>query len=340
METQALNIIILIAVLIVLSVIVVQVMIRYLNWFDLRDKVVLVAGGTKGLGLAIARRLAEKKARVVVCGRNPANMDSVTAEITAKGGSFMFVKCDIADSGQVQSMITEIEERMGRVDALINNAGIMTVGPSEAMNTGDYEAAMNVHFRGPLNLINRVLPGMKESRGGRIVNIISIGGIISFPHLLPYNVSKFALSGLSEGLSAELSRYGIRVTSVYPGFMVTGSPGNINLKGEYEREYAWFSWSAYLPVVAANPDRTAARIVAAMQGGERIVSPSLTVKAARVARALFPGLTVWALGLVNRLLPPYMDRGHEPVSARELEKGRPKSRRVKKAEEKYNQGKS
>ncbi len=116
-------------------------------------------------------------------------------------------------------------------------------------------------------------------------------------------------------------------------------PGNINLKGEYEKEYAWFSWSAYLPVVAANPDRTAARIVAAMQGGERIVSPSLSVKAARVARALFPGLTVWALGLVNRLLPPYMDRGHEPVSARELEKGRPKSRRVKKAEEKYNQGK-
>jgi short-subunit dehydrogenase len=144
---------------------------------------------------------------------------------------------------------------------------------------------------------------MRARRQGRIVNISSIGGKISFPHLLPYNASKFALAGFSEGLRAELLKDNIFVTSVFPGLMRTGSPRNATFKGKHRAEYAWFSISDSLPVVSMNAERAAQKIVRASQFGEGEVILSLPAKVGIKFNALFPGLTAKFLAIANRLLP-------------------------------------
>src|SRR6185503_4123757 len=113
-----------------------------------------------------------------------------------------------------------------------------------------------------------VLPEMRARREGRIVNITSIGGKISVPHLLPYSASKFALVGLSEGLRAELAKDGIVVTTICPGLMRTGSPRNATFKGQHRAEYAWFSIGDSLPVTAMSADRAARQILTACKRGE------------------------------------------------------------------------
>ncbi len=135
----------------------------------------------------------------------------------------------------------QVVDHHGRLDVLINCAGIIQVGPMEHMTLDDYEAAMNVHFRGPLHTMLAALPYMRRQHGGRVVNIASIGGKVPVPHLAPYAASKFALVGLSSSLHAELASSDILITTVSPGLMRTGSPINASMKGQHEAEFAWFA---------------------------------------------------------------------------------------------------
>src|SRR5207302_995684 len=144
-------------------------------------------------------------------------------------------------------MVDEVLDRFGRLHVLINNAGVIQVGPMEEMTLADYEDTMQTHFWAPLFTTLSVLPALRRQGEGRIVNISSIGGKIAVPHLLPYSASKFALTGFSEGLRAELLKDGIYVTTVCPGLMRTGSPRNADFKGQHRAEYAWFSISDSLP---------------------------------------------------------------------------------------------
>src|SRR5205085_11782954 len=134
------------------------------------------------------------------------------------------------------------------------------------------EEVMKVHFWAPLHTTLAALPEMRQRRDGRIVNISSIGGKVSVPHLLPYSASKFALTGWSEGLRSELLKDGIYVTTVCPGLMRTGSPRNALFKGKNEAEYAWFSISDALPIVSMSAKRAAQQIVdAAARGAAEVV---------------------------------------------------------------------
>jgi short-subunit dehydrogenase len=162
---------------------------------------------------------------------------------------------------------------------------------------------MNLHFWAPLYTILAALPGMRERGEGRIVNIASVGGKISVPHLLPYSASKFALVGLSEGLHAELARDGIYVTTVCPGLMRTGSPQNAKFKGQHRNEYAWFSISDSLPFLSMDAQRAARQIVTACKQGRAEVILSLPAQMAVTLHGLFPGLTARMLATVNQLLP-------------------------------------
>jgi short-subunit dehydrogenase len=144
---------------------------------------------------------------------------------------------------------------------------------------------------------------MRQRGDGRIANIASIGGKISVPHLLPYSASKFALVGLSEGLRAELAKDGIRVITICPGLMRTGSPRHATFKGRHRAEYAWFSISDALPLVSIDADRAARQIVEAIRRGEAERVVSVPAKIAAVAHALFPELAAGLLATVNRLLP-------------------------------------
>lgn len=271
--------------------------------YDLRGKVALITGGSRGLGLVLARELALEGARLAICARDAAELERARIDLATRGADVLAVTCDVTNRGEVDAMMAAVIKRFGQLDILINNAGVIQVGPMEVMEVEDYEEAMDVHFWGPLYTTLAALPSMKRVGAGRVVNISSIGGKISVPHLLPYSASKFALVGLSEGMRAELAKDGIVVTTVCPGLMRTGSPRNATFKGKNRKEYAWFSVSDSLPLSSINAERAARRILEACKLGEAEVIITTQAKLAVKVHDLFPGLTADLLGLVNRLLP-------------------------------------
>lgn len=292
---------------------------RRLREYDLRGKTALITGGSRGLGLVLARELAREGARVAICARDREELERAVKDLRERGATAFAVPCDVTDRHQVREMVEVVTERFGSIDLLVNNAGIIQVGPIEVMTLEDFERAMDVHFRGPLYTTMAVLPQMRERRDGRIVNISSIGGLISVPHLVPYSASKFALTGLSEGLRAELMKDNIVVTTVCPGLMRTGSPRNANFKGRHRAEYAWFTISDSLPVTSIQAERAARQIITATKRGQAQLV--ITVQAQMAARfhALFPEETADILALVNRLLPGPGGIGKKQAKGRESE---------------------
>ena len=164
------------------------------------------------------------------------------------------------------------------------------------------------------------LPHLRASKGGaRIVNIASIGGRIAVPHLAPYTASKFALVGLSSALGVELARENIRVTTVCPGLMRTGSHVNAEFKGQHAKEFDWFSTSNSFPLDSVSAESAARQIVEAARAGKAFLSFPLSTRAAEIALAVCPNLTLGALSLVNRWVLPAPGQG---ASANEARKGK------------------
>lgn len=270
---------------------------------ELAGQVALVTGGSRGLGFILARELAREGCRVAICARDREVLDKARAALEAEGAQVAAIPCDISDQAQVNRMVEEVAGRFGPVDILVNNAGIIQVGPVETMEVQDFQKAMDVMYWGTLYPILAVLPSMRRRHGGRIVNITSIGGKVSVPHLLPYNAAKFASVGLSEGLGAELAKDGISVTTIVPGLMRTGSYINALFKGRQEWEYSWFSAGDSLPFISMDAERAGRQIVEAARKREAVRVLSLPAILLARFHGLFPGLTVRILALVNRLLP-------------------------------------
>ncbi|MEX2222933.1 MAG: SDR family oxidoreductase [Candidatus Rokuibacteriota bacterium] len=275
---------------------------RRRRW-DLTDRTVLVTGGSRGLGLLIAQELLRAGARVAICARDLDTLDRARTQLVSHEGRVAAIQCDVSVQEDVEDMVRQVRELLGPIDALVNNAGTITVGPFEVMEVEDFRNAMDVNFWGPLYAIRAVLPEMRRRCRGRIVNVASIGGKLSVPHLLPYSASKFALVGLSEGLRAELAPDGIQVSTICPGLMRTGSPRHALFKGRHREEYAWFSISDSLPVTSMSAERAARQIVGALRSGRAQRVLSLPAKLGALGHALFPGLTADLLGLVSRGLP-------------------------------------
>ena len=283
---------------------------RWLTDFDLRDRTILITGGTRGLGLELARQAGLAGARVAICGRDSDTLARARENLSGTHTPVLALACDVTDRRQVTELIRSVQAGLGPIDVLINNAGTVDVGPVDAMTAADFEREMATHFWGPLNVILAVLPHMRSRGEGRIVNIASIGGKVSVPHLVPYSASKFALVGLSEGLRAELRAAGILVTTVCPGLMRTGSPRHATFKGRHDAEYTWFSLADNLPLLSMDAERAARRILNAVRSGKSHVVLSLPAKVADKVHGLFPGLTSDALGLANRLLPGTENHQH------------------------------
>jgi short-subunit dehydrogenase len=229
----------------------------------------------------------------------------------------MTVPCDVTDKQSVTEMIERVNSRFGGVDVLVNNAGVIQVGPIEVMTPEDFEIAMLAHFWGPLNTILAVLPSMRAKKSGRIVNISSIGGKVSVPHLVPYSASKFALVGLSKGLRTELMKDGIKVTTVCPGLMRTGSPRNADFKGKHHLEYAWFSISDALPLLTVSAENAARQILRACKRGQAELVISVPAKVAVLFESLFPEAMSRILAAVNQVLPGAGGVGTETMKGRD-----------------------
>jgi NAD(P)-dependent dehydrogenase (short-subunit alcohol dehydrogenase family) len=269
----------------------------------LQGRTVLITGGSRGLGLVLAREFAREGARIAICARDPDELSRAETELKEHGAQVMAVVCDVTSQESVEQAVQSVGDVFGPVDVLVNNAGVIQVGPFEEMRVDDFENAMKTHFWGPLYTSLAVLPSMRRRRIGRIVNIASIGGRISVPHLLPYGASKFALTGLSEGMRAELAKDGILVTTVLPGLMRTGSPINALFKGHHRAEYALFSISDSIPLLTVSAELAAQQIVNACRLGDAELIISWPAKVAAAFHGLFPGLAIDILALANRLLP-------------------------------------
>lgn len=271
--------------------------------FSFAGKAVLIAGGSRGLGLVLARQLVDADARVAILARTAADLEDAERELLARGGEVLALRCDVSRPEEVRSAVHQVQQRLGGIDILFNVAGIIQVGPLEAMTREDFERAMDVHFWGALNTTLEVLPDMRRHGWGRIVNVASLGGKRAVPHMLPYTASKFALVGLSNGLRTELAKDGILVTTIIPSLVRTGSPRNALFKGQHRKEYAWFSIADALPGVAMSAEQAAAQILRACRDGEREVLLRNPVNLAVALQSYLPGTTQALLGLVARLLP-------------------------------------
>ncbi len=273
--------------------------------FSFRDKVVGITGGSRGLGLVLARELAGEGAHLVLVARDPHELQRARQDLEERcpGVAVEPIVADIRDQRTAEAAINGAVRRFGTVDVVINNAGIIQVGPIDHMTVADFQDAMATHFWGPLYITLAVLPVMREAGGGRIVNIASIGGKIAVPHLLPYSASKFALVGLSDGLRAELAHDDIVVTTVCPGLMRTGSPINAGVKGQRPQEFAWFAISDSLPLATIDARRAARQILNACRRGDAELVITIQAKLAVLARAIAPELVADAMALMNRLLP-------------------------------------
>lgn len=279
-------------------------LVRALGRIELRGKIAVITGGSRGLGLVLARALGGRGMRVVVCARDEEELERARASLAADGVDATALPVDVTDADGLAGMIADVEENLGPVDVLVNNAGIIQVGPAETMTPADYRRAMDVMFWGALNGAEAVLPRMRARRRGTIVNITSIGAAVGIPHLAPYDAAKFAMRGWSEALGAEMARYGIAVVTVVPGLMRTGSFGHALVKGKRYMEASLFSLTASLPLLTVSAERAAHRIVRAIEYGERFVVVGVPAKILRIFHSLAPGAVVRALGIMNRLLPP------------------------------------
>jgi NAD(P)-dependent dehydrogenase (short-subunit alcohol dehydrogenase family) len=264
---------------------------------------VIITGGSRGLGFEMARLFGAEGARLTLLARGTKDLEKARRELARSGVDVLTKSCDLRKRADIESAVDYVVKRRGRIDVLVNNAGIVQVGPFEHMGIDDFKESLDVYAWGPLHMIRAVLPHMNKAGEGRIVNITSIGGLVSIPHLIPYCMGKFALVGLSDGLRAELAKDNIRVTTVAPGLMRTGSHVHAITKGQHRKEYAWFSLAASLPILAMSPERAARRIVAACRSGKPRLILTPQARLLQAANALFPGLIAADLRLTARLLP-------------------------------------
>jgi NAD(P)-dependent dehydrogenase (short-subunit alcohol dehydrogenase family) len=270
----------------------------------LEGEVAVVTGGSRGLGFLLARELARDGCRVAVCARDPAELTEAARLLAGEGLEALTVPCDVSDREQVEEMLRRVRQDLGDVDVLVNNAGIIQVGPVESMEEADFRRSLDVMYWGVVHPTLAVLPRMRSRRRGRIVNVTSIGGKIAVPHLLPYSSAKFAAVGFSQGLRAELQGTGVIVTTVVPGLMRTGSHLGAHFKGDDAGEFAWFALGATLPGASMDAERAARRIVRAARRGEPEVILSLPANLAVRLHGVLPGLTTDLVGAAGRLLMP------------------------------------
>lgn len=270
---------------------------------ELDDRVVFITGGSRGLGLILAQAFIDQGARVAFCARNPREIDRAVEQLSFGGATVHGYKCDVSKRDEVEKTIKRVEAEVGPIEILVNNAGIITLGPVETMTVEDFEREMGVHFFGQLYTTMAVMPGMRERKEGRIVNISSIGGRFNSPHLPAYHAAKFASAGLSQSMRVELSKYNIYTTTVFPFLMRVGSFVNADVKGQHKKEWAIGQLIDSMPLTSTTGERTAEAIIKATQWGDATLVPSKRAGAAILLANVFPNLFQDSMALANRFMP-------------------------------------
>lgn len=269
----------------------------------------LVMGASRGLGLLIARELLDRGHDVVMTARSADELEAAARRLSGRGRQVHTRVCDVRDRAAVDAVVDEVEQGLGPIDILVSVAGIIEVGPADAMTAEAFDDAIDTMTRGPIHAALAVLPAMRRRGRGRIGTVTSIGGMVSPPHLLPYATAKFGAVGFSDGLAAALSGTGVTATTVVPGLMRTGSHQRARFSGDAKAEYAWFAPAASMPLLSMDADRAARRIVTGVLAGRPMVVLTPLAWVGIRVRGLAPATTTRLMGWTGRLLPGQPSRG-------------------------------
>jgi len=191
---------------------------------NIAGKVVVVTGASSGLGEATARLLSAQGATIVLGARRMDRLLSLTAELSSKGGKALAVATDVVDRDQVKNLVDTAVKQFGRVDVMINNAGLMPQAPLERLKIDDWDQTIDVNIKGVLYGIAAALPHMQRQKSGHFINVSSIAGHKVGPGWAVYAATKHAVRVLSEGLRMEVKPYNIRTTIISPGAIATELP--------------------------------------------------------------------------------------------------------------------
>ena len=274
---------------------------RVRSW---KRRVAIVTGGARGLGFAIAEELANNGAVVWLVSRNPEELARAVERLGATGGDAHAHVADVTDPEAVAHLVEAVAARHGRIDVVVNNAGVITAMPFDNAELADFDESLATHFWGPLYVIRAALPWLRRARPGHIINVSSIGGLVGVPHLAPYCAGKFALTGLSQVLRAELAPDDVWVTTATPGLMRTGSVGRVRVRGAHVPEARWFAALSATSLTSKNATAAARQIVAAARRGRATITSGWQAKAQHVVNTLAPELTAAALAVVTAHLLP------------------------------------
>jgi short-subunit dehydrogenase len=247
------------------------------------NKKILITGASSGIGRAVAFELANKGARLALNARNIGRLEQIAKEIGNRFPQLPIpypMACDISQPESVREMIRDCIKLMGHIDILINNAGIGIYGATEKTTLEDFRQVMEVNFFGSMNCILEVLPVMKKTGTGLIVNITSVAAINGIPFLGVYCASKAALASLGQSLRAELTGTGISIMNVYPGYTETNFFVNEKKVGGARRPEGPY----------ASPEKVARTIVRSIEKGKREVILTLEGKALLITKGIAP---VW-----------------------------------------------
>lgn len=194
---------------------------------NIAGKVVVITGASSGLGEATARLLSSQGASVVLGARRVDRLKSLADELTQKGGKALAVATDVTNSDQVKSLVEASVQKFGRIDVMINNAGLMPLSLLERFKIDDWNRMIDVNIKGVLYGIAAALPHMKKQKSGHIINVSSVAGHEVRPGSVVYSATKHAVRVISEGLRQEVKPYNIRTTVISPGAVATELPNSI-----------------------------------------------------------------------------------------------------------------
>jgi len=269
-----------------------------------RDRVVVISGGSRGLGLVMARRLASEGARLVLLGRTLSDLEAARTELEAAGAEALAIVCDVRDREAVETAVARAVAHFGRLDALMHVAGVIQFGPLAHTTESDFWESLDVHFWGAYHLTEAILPHLPRDGSGRVAYVSSFGGRVAAPHMAAYAAGKFALVGYADAVRAELAREGIRVTTVTPGLMRTGSHVNAEFKGDHQAEYAWFSILDANPLASTSAESAARQVLRSVRHGDAALTITLRAKVLAALNGVAPGLVGEAMKAANAVLPP------------------------------------
>ncbi|HVJ18344.1 MAG TPA: SDR family oxidoreductase [Polyangiaceae bacterium] len=269
----------------------------------LRGRVAVVCGGSRGLGRALARELLRQGASVAICGRDARSLEGTRAWLERSGGRVFAEVCDLRSELQTLEFFRDVERELGPADIVIANAASILVAPIETLSPADFDVAMREIFATATHAALTALPGMQRRGSGTIAFITSIGGKVGVPHLAPYSAAKFAAVGFAEALRAEVAKDGVRILSVFPGLMRTGSHTHAVFRGHPEHELGWFGAAAIAPLFSISAERAARRVVRALIDGDRRVTLTPAAALATALHDFMPGVWSTMAAIAGRLLP-------------------------------------